>query len=112
MLHYHTVNDLLQNTLTTLMHAAVFNPFRLVGGTASNLHLGHRVSVDIDLFSDASYGSLNFDAIEQYLNATFPYVDYLANIAPAMGKSFTLGNDIDHAIQDYKKDIRYWFSES
>jgi len=39
MLHYHTVNDLLQNTLTTLMHAAVFNPFRLVGGTALSLHL-------------------------------------------------------------------------
>ncbi|WP_428985335.1 nucleotidyl transferase AbiEii/AbiGii toxin family protein [Sphingobacterium oryzagri] len=35
------------------MESSVFASFRLVGGTALSLQLGHRLSVDIDLFSDA-----------------------------------------------------------
>ncbi|WP_312129307.1 MULTISPECIES: nucleotidyl transferase AbiEii/AbiGii toxin family protein [Sphingobacterium] len=54
MLYYNTVNDLLRDTLLTLMKADVFSTFRLVGGTALSLHLGHRESVDIDLFSRCS----------------------------------------------------------
>ena len=38
------------------MNATEFDSFRLVGGTALSLHIGHRKSVDIDLFSDAEYG--------------------------------------------------------
>lgn len=38
--------------------AKVFEPFRLVGGTALSLQMGHRLSVDIDLFTDAEYGTL------------------------------------------------------
>jgi hypothetical protein len=33
--------------------------FRLVGVTAMSLHLGHRMSVDIELFTDAAYGAIN-----------------------------------------------------
>lgn len=64
MLYYNTVNDLLRDTLLTLMKADVFSTFRLVGGTALSLHLGHRESVDIDLFSDVPYGSLDFGSID------------------------------------------------
>ncbi len=34
-----------------------FAPFRLVGGTSLSLRYGHRMSDDIDLFTDAEYGS-------------------------------------------------------
>lgn len=33
MMYYDTVNDLLKNTLITLMESSVFDSFRLVGGT-------------------------------------------------------------------------------
>ena len=40
------------NALTKLMREKAFDGFRLVGGTALALQLGHRISVDIDLFTD------------------------------------------------------------
>jgi hypothetical protein len=59
-LHYNTVTPLLRNVLDTLMFEPLFKPFRLVGGTNLSLRFGHRMSDDIDLFSDADYGSLDF----------------------------------------------------
>ncbi|MBW7942492.1 MAG: nucleotidyl transferase AbiEii/AbiGii toxin family protein [Candidatus Kuenenia stuttgartiensis] len=57
-MYYNAVNDLLKNTLITLMDAPAFEPFRLVGGTALSLQLGHRMSADIDLLSDTTYSSV------------------------------------------------------
>lgn len=45
--------------------------FRLVGGTALSLQLGHRMSVDIDLFTDAPYRSVDFTAIEKRFGGDF-----------------------------------------
>ena len=67
MLYYQTVTELLKKSLVQLMQATAFNDFRLVGGTALSLQLGHRISVDIDLFTDRPYGSLDFDALEEHL---------------------------------------------
>lgn len=74
MLHWETVNDLLKESLQTLMKAEELKDFRLVGGTALSLHLGHRMSVDIDLFTDAPYQSVDFDAIEEFLKGSFMHV--------------------------------------
>ncbi len=41
--------------LQKLMQEDLLSPFCLVGGTALALRLGHRVSVDIDLFSDKAF---------------------------------------------------------
>ena len=71
MLYYNTINDLLKNSLEILMTSSVFENFRLVGGTALSLQLGHRISVDIDLFSDDSYGSIDFEEIENFLKSNF-----------------------------------------
>ncbi|MDF1593885.1 MAG: nucleotidyl transferase AbiEii/AbiGii toxin family protein [Desulfobacterales bacterium] len=38
------------NLLQQLMHDQQFNKFYLVGGTSLALRLGHRMSIDIDLF--------------------------------------------------------------
>ncbi|NHN24986.1 nucleotidyl transferase AbiEii/AbiGii toxin family protein [Flavobacterium jejuense] len=103
MLYYNTVNELLKNTLITVMNASIFDNFRLVGGTALSLQIGHRESIDIDLFSDADYGSINFEQIDSFLKATFNYVDSL-DILPALGKSYFIGDNEDNTI---KLDIFY-----
>ena len=51
MLFKETVSPGLLNLLKRLMKVDEFKAFRLVGGTALALQLGHRESVDIDLFS-------------------------------------------------------------
>lgn len=104
MLYYNTINALLNDTLHKLMAAKLFDPFRLVGGTSLSLQLGHRISVDIDLFTDAPYGSVNFEALEHFFHTTFPYVSHLANVLPGMGKSYMVGIDRDNAI---KIDVYY-----
>lgn len=74
-LYYNTIAPLLLNVLKTLMAAKEFDAYRLVGGTALSLYRGHRQSVDIDLFSDAQYDSIDFVAIDLFLRKTYSYVD-------------------------------------
>ncbi|GHU69924.1 hypothetical protein FACS189413_09550 [Bacteroidia bacterium] len=50
-LYYNTVSPLLREVLQKLMATPDFNDFVLVGGTALALQLGHRESIDIDLFT-------------------------------------------------------------
>ena len=78
MLYYNTVNHLLRDSLVHIMAAKEFSMFRLVGGTALSLRIGHRQSVDIDLFSDIEYGTIDFDVLTKYLEVNFPYVDHLS----------------------------------
>ena len=104
MLYYSTVNNLLKEGLHQVMAATEFEHFRLVGGTALSLQIGHRESIDIDLFSDVEYGEIDFKAIENYLESNFPYLDHLSNIIPGIGKSYIVGNDKDNTI---KLDIFY-----
>ncbi len=103
MLYYNTVNDLLKNSLIILMNASVFKNFRLVGGTALSLQIGHRESIDIDLFSDADYGTIDFAEIEFFLKSKFNYVDSL-KVPPAIGKAYFVGEDEANTI---KLDIFY-----
>lgn len=103
-LHYNTVTDQLRETLAKLMSAEVFLPFRLVGGTSLSLQLGHRLSVDIDLFTDAEYGSLDFDAIDRYLRREFNYCDTSNIGVVSFGKSYYIGNSADDCV---KLDLFY-----
>ncbi len=72
-LHYQTVTPLLREVLTEHMSEPLFEPFALAGGTSLSLRYGHRVSVDIDLFTNAPYGSLDFSQIEAFLASRYPY---------------------------------------
>jgi hypothetical protein len=103
MLYYTTVNELLKSSLSKLMAAEVFSQFRLVGGTALSLQIGHRESIDIDLFSDVEYGTLNFKEIEDFLKNNFEYVDFL-DVPPAMGKAYFIGENKDNTV---KLDLFY-----
>lgn len=104
MLYWNTVNDVLKECLIKLMLATELEDFRLVGGTALSLHLGHRISIDIDLFTDAAYGSVNFTHIENYLQNTFNYVQGDFSSKPGMGKSYLIGTDAEQVV---KLDLYY-----
>lgn len=52
MLQTQTVCSELLELLKNIMKSEIFSDFVLVGGTALALQMGHRNSVDIDLFGD------------------------------------------------------------
>jgi len=104
MLHYNTVSGLLRGTLEKLMAAPEFAVFRLVGGTALSLHRGHRMSVDIDLFTDSDYGSISFDTIHRYLLDNFPYVDTSGTLPVGIGRSYFIGTGPAESV---KLDLYY-----
>jgi hypothetical protein len=54
------------------MTEPLFSPFRLVGGTALSLQIGHRMSIDINLFTAARYGSIDFKEIRSFLENKYP----------------------------------------
>ena len=57
-IHRDAVSDALWDILLKLSASPDLKGFRLVGGTALALHLGHRISVDIDWFTDSTFDSL------------------------------------------------------
>jgi len=91
-LYYNTVSPLLLSILQDLMKTSVFDDFRLVGGTSLSLQLGHRQSVDIDLFTDSMYESVDFKTIGDYLRKHYAYVDTFETDIVGMGKSYYIGN--------------------
>ena len=50
MLHYKSVSAELLELIEFIMNQREFNEFNLVGGTSLALQMGHRISIDIDLF--------------------------------------------------------------
>lgn len=103
-LHYNTVSPLLRDILSQLMAQPEFTPFCLVGGTSLSLQLGHRISIDIDLFTDAPYGSLDFHAIQSKLRSMFPYCQGDCGDIVGMGASYIIGNS---AFDSIKLDLFY-----
>ena len=55
MLRYDAIDPATLGLLKKLMAIPALAGFRLVGGTALALQLGHRISLDIDLFTDAEF---------------------------------------------------------
>lgn len=105
MLYYNTVTPLLKETLGVLMNEDIFSPFRLVGGTNLSLRLGHRMSDDIDLFTDAEYGSLNFKTFEGFLKDRFTYYDRTDKTSiVGFGRGYYIGNSKDDCV---KLDLMY-----
>lgn len=86
-----------------MMSTPIFDSFRLVGGTALSLQIGHRESIDIDLFSDINYGEIDFEQIDHFLRQKFKYVA-TSSMPPALGKAYFLGENKNHTI---KLDVFY-----
>lgn len=64
MLRKETVETGTLDLIKQLMADDIFSDFNLVGGTALSLMIGHRMSIDIDLFTDKDFNS---EAISEYL---------------------------------------------
>lgn len=68
MLFYQGVPENLLKILKLLMKEDKLSDFTLVGGTALALQIGHRISVDIDLFTDHSFDPVEIlDALRETL---------------------------------------------
>lgn len=61
MLYKQNVDAQLLELLNGLMHSEIFKDFNLVGGTALALQIGHRLSVDIDMFGNSEINELEFN---------------------------------------------------
>ena len=103
-LHWNTVKATLKDALTVLMQDKLFEPFRLVGGTSLSLQLGHRMSDDIDLFTDQPYDSLDFSQLDKFLRQMFKYVSDLSPGPVGMGVSYLVGHSKDQSV---KLDLFY-----
>jgi len=104
-LHYETVSPLLRKTLNEIMANPIFEPFYLVGGTSLSLRLGHRKSVDIDLFANVPYGSLEFTVFEKFFqqNYKYYYCTDKTNLV-SFGRSYYIGEAEDNNV---KVDLYY-----
>ena len=69
------------------------------------LRLGHRISMDIDLFTAAPYGSLDFSAFENFFHEHYPYYYSTdrTNIV-GFGRSYYVGKSENENI---KVDLYY-----
>lgn len=70
MLHTQTINAATFALLKQLMNDQKLASFSLAGGTALSLYIGHRVSIDLDLFSDHEFDAL---ALENYLISSYNF---------------------------------------
>ncbi len=59
MLHFNAIDAKTLALLRTIQNVEIFKNLRLAGGTSLALQIGHRISVDLDLF-----GELNSDRIQ------------------------------------------------
>ena len=62
MLRTETVTPRTLEILKELMRDPLLAPFFLVGGTALSLQIRHRISIDIDLFSQTAFDVNNIAA--------------------------------------------------
>jgi len=90
MLHKETIDQSTLELLVRLQQKEYLKGFYLVGGTALALKMGHRKSIDLDLFSDFS-----FDAgqLLENLSADFSYTLFFS-------ANNTLKGSIDHVQVD------------
>lgn len=73
MIHTETVSQQLLEVAQQLSSVPELSAFRLVGGTAIALHLGHRKSVDIDFFSNDRTNKKEITAV---LRSIFPQTEF------------------------------------
>ena len=71
MLHTQTVTGATLGLLKELMSLPELGKFGLVGGTNLSLRFGHRLSVDLDLFTNEAF---NTEFIYNHLEARFPNI--------------------------------------
>lgn len=77
MLHYETVEPDTLELLRGLMDMPYLSSFSLVGGTALALQIGHRKSIDLDLFTESDFDS---DKLLASLAQDFQHIEVLTKM--------------------------------
>lgn len=103
MLRKETVSSQLLESLAVLMEMKTIKTHRLVGGTALALQIGHRISVDIDLFSDDKN---DYEEIQEEL-----YEKFGNKFAKGRNISSSVSKGIAVYLNDIKTDILDWKSK-
>ncbi|MCK5137364.1 MAG: nucleotidyl transferase AbiEii/AbiGii toxin family protein [Bacteroidales bacterium] len=101
MLHKESIKGETFELLKTLMRDERLSDFKLAGGTSLALYLGHRKSIDFDLFTEKSFDA---GSIEKHLIETYDFKS-----------DFLERNTIKGSINDIKVDCithNYPFVES
>ncbi len=100
MLREEAVSTSLLSVLRRLMNIPLLSNHRLVGGTALALQIGHRISVDIDLFCNSNSDYLE---IEKAILNKFPNEIKISHYINS-----TFGKGICFSIEGIKTDIIDW----
>lgn len=75
MLHTETVKGSTLELLKKLESETILSGFNLAGGTSLSLYLGHRISIDLDLFTSESF---NTNLLEKFLHENYHFrTDYM-----------------------------------
>jgi len=93
MLQKETIKDNTLELLKKLQREEILSTTRLVGGTALALQIGHRISVDLDLFSKEP---LDINAIEQILTHKFNFSAHFISKGSVRGEIDGIKIDILH----------------
>jgi len=99
MLHRQTVEPITLELLTTLMQKEYLTNFVLVGGTALTLQIGHRKSVDLDMFT---WVDMETDLLQQNMETDF------TDFSVALKRSNTLLSTINTIKVDFIR-FKYGF---
>lgn len=83
-LRTNIASPLLLDCLQKIMSNKAFEDYYLVGGTALALQRGHRISIDIDMFTNTLYGEMKTNEIKEALLETFPYTENLERLDETM----------------------------
>lgn len=98
-------SPLLMDCLRKIMSHEAFNDYYLVGGTALALQRGHRISIDIDMFTNLLYGYMKTGELKDALTSLFPYVESLEKLDETrVVYSLFVGTERDNCV---KLDICY-----
>ena len=82
MLHSETVNTETLALIKKLQYDSVLKEFMLVGGTALSLQIGHRISIDIDLFTQSDFDN---NQMLEYLEENYLYQVQYQNVNTLKG---------------------------
>ena len=103
MLHYNTVEPETLALLKRLQNIPELENFSLVGGTALSLKYGHRLSVDLDFFSNLPV-KFDKEAIVNALRKEFG-TDFMPEISPAKWAVFSFIKNVKVDIVSYPHNI-------
>ena len=92
MLHIETIKPETLDLLKRLMSDDFLKSYNLVGGTSLALQMGHRISIDLDLFSTTA---LQTDELEKYLKENYDGFEKLRE------NNFTLISEIKGVKVDF-----------